>query len=1830
IFELPFTSNGVTDSGVNSSCSSSGNDQWFTWTATDLELLFNSLSPGYPGIAIFASCADAQTGMDIDCASRGDHYEILSGWEIGDELLIQVSGSSYGLSNIAFCLEIFAPLPNDFCTGAIPILPNPTGTGCTNRFQLPFITDGTTESGFSNSCSSGGYDQWFTWTATELELVFQSLSPGPPGIAVFANCTDAEAGIDIDCAIPGDIYEELSGWEIGDELLIQVYDPGTYLSNVEFCLTTNTRPINDFCAGATPIVPHPMGTGCTSTSTFTLPFASDRTTDSGVPNTCSISGKDQWFTWTATELELLFQSLSPGQPGINIFANCADAASGNEIDCAFPRATYERLKGWAIGDELLIQIYDFHTSTSDVAFCLEIVTPPPNDFCSGAIPILPQSEESICIGDQVFTLPFTSDYTSDSDVPTVCTTSGNDQWFTWTATSLGLRFNSLHPGEPGIAVYSSCEAASDGVDVDCAIVGANERILRGWEIGDELLLQIHDGNNQISDVAFCLAEVQAPVNDFCENAIELPIDLSQTCITPMIGDNLLASASGALPIPTCGNFSFGHDVWYKTNIPDNAYLEIEVAPASAYDPNNWAMAVYAGACGNLSLIDCVDNNGAGSSPAIELTDQTPGSTIYVRVWELGSNAEGAFTICAFSQLCDLEITAATPLDESCFGANDGSLRIHTSTSNPPVDYNLFGPIHQSNLSGEFNELSPGDYTVIVTDLIDHCADTTTVTIETGTPLIIDCSAIVHQRINCLDSLPAPDFDLSLVTSACGAVQVNAEDVVSNGTGCPGEAIIVERTFTLSDDQNTTTCVQEFTFESSIPPSINCPPHTTVACDAPASPSITGMATALSDCGIDNGISYFDQPITGVCSSLASIERLWTVIDDCSRIAECTQHIQVIDTVPPIAPLLPAVLTFQCADEVPEARPLIAADNCNGPVEAFPISVLSPGACANDFTIARTWIFDDGCGNSTSVSQNIIVRDTIPPVPPMAPANLLLQCSTDIPTANSLTANDNCGQAITVMPTEEMAPGDCPQQFTLIRTWVFEDSCGNGSSAVQFIEVNDSTPPLTPNPPEDLTIQCANDIPDAIALTAIDNCGTAITVMPSSVVAPGNCPTRFTLTRTWTFEDPCGNTASIDQNIEIIDNASITAVAPPDQTVDCAYNVIATPALVEVNTPCNSTYEVENLDIQLLEGIANCPEAVYQITYLATDACGRTATATQTFSIENEGPQFVCPSEICVIDCPSDTDQIWSTFNAFAGLATVNTSCSNLAPVIYNDFHPEHFIDVDCTNNSFGIPSVIEYQIVTFYATDVCGRTSTCTAMVVVKDTEAPQVSGEPYPAIRECDDLTQAEYEAWIADNMNLLSATDACSEVEWTYSPSSPNKTVWVNGFATTPVVFIASDRCGNSVSHKTKFTLKNNFPPSFVGELPDKTVDCDSLPLPFDLPELVHACGATLTHTEEVTPGHNPNEYSVTRTWTATDHTGSTSSTSQTIFVVDRISPHVGNAPEDLFVGCLEDVPPANERSVTDNCAGLLTAFPIDSQVQGSCLHEQVIVRTWTFTDWSGNTAELNQTIVVKDETPPFFTDVPPNGQQACGTAPVFGQPTFKDDCIGSVQLSWNDVSGGSTCSGFVTRTWVATDACGNTSTASQTIAFKDQEGPVFTAISPSQSISCDEFPPAFNAPLVEDACSEIVEISYEETFLSGSANSCLLSEDFDFQRTWIATDACGNVSTTKQVFEVRGNVGTGATRNEVDDTKASANPVFELLQNRPNPFLQETTIGFILPQASTVTLTVYDPSGKQVHQIKGVFKQGYNEISLNQSDLGASGIFYYQLDTPTHTATKRMIIY
>jgi Secretion system C-terminal sorting domain len=83
------------------------------------------------------------------------------------------------------------------------------------------------------------------------------------------------------------------------------------------------------------------------------------------------------------------------------------------------------------------------------------------------------------------------------------------------------------------------------------------------------------------------------------------------------------------------------------------------------------------------------------------------------------------------------------------------------------------------------------------------------------------------------------------------------------------------------------------------------------------------------------------------------------------------------------------------------------------------------------------------------------------------------------------------------------------------------------------------------------------------------------------------------------------------------------------------------------------------------------------------------------------------------------------------------------------------------------------------------------------------------------------------------------------------------------------------------------------------------------------------------------------------------------------------------------------------------------------------------------------------------------------------------------------------------------------------------------------------------------------------------------------------------------------------------------------FALYQNRPNPMLNSTAIGFNLPKEGEATFTIYNIEGKAMKVVNSTFKAGYNEVMVEKETFQTSGVYYYRLETSEHSATKKMVV-
>jgi len=145
--------------------------------------------------------------------------------------------------------------------------------------------------------------------------------------------------------------------------------------------------------------------------------------------------------------------------------------------------------------------------------------------------------------------------------------------------------------------------------------------------------------------------------------------------------------------------------------------------------------------------------------------------------------------------------------------------------------------------------------------------------------------------------------------------------------------------------------------------------------------------------------------------------------------------------------------------------------------------------------------------------------------------------------------------------------------------------------------------------------------------------------------------------------------------------------------------------------------------------------------------------------------------------------------------------------------------------------------------------------------------------------------------------------------------------------------------------------------------------------------------------------------------------------------------------------------------------------------------------------------------------------------------------------------------------------------------------------------------------------------------------NANGVDLSNDEVLFTLKVRASSSANVS---DILAINSTV-TSAEAYDNELTVMDVRPLFigtsveemALLQNSPNPFSSETTIGFNLPKAGAATLKVMDISGKTLKVVTGEYAKGYNQVQLSAGDINATGVLYYELISSNESLTKKMVV-
>jgi ribosomal protein S26 len=346
-------------------------------------------------------------------------------------------------------------------------------------------------------------------------------------------------------------------------------------------------------------------------------------------------------------------------------------------------------------------------------------------------------------------------------------------------------------------------------------------------------------------------------------------------------------------------------------------------------------------------------------------------------------------------------------------------------------------------------------------------------------------------------------------------------------------------------------------------------------------------------------------------------------------------------------------------------------------------VRTDGNCADNYTLTRTWTATDRCGNSSSATQVITVVDTQAPMLSGVPGNTTVECNA-VPAPAQPTATDNCDPAPQISFSEVRTNGNCAYNYTLTRTWTATDRCGNSSVQTQIVTVQDTQAPVI-TCPVNRVVSCgpttedpaAGQVltPDLMGMpTAVDNCDAAPAFTYVDQITSGICQQEFTVQRTWTATDLCGNSSTCVQTISVVDNQAPTGACPQGLSDLASLNDVPAPdpAAVAANYTDNCSASVTaTLSNSTTTGTA-CQGYTVTYSYIISDGCGNTATCSVVHRVRAANSLVgSCPEPVtglqCWADVPTGQEALPIVQQSYSSTSGLPVTVIYLGSTVINNF-----------------------------------------------------------------------------------------------------------------------------------------------------------------------------------------------------------------------------------------------------------------------------------------------------------------------------------------------------------------------------------------------------------------------------------------------------------------------------------------------------------------------------------------------------------------------------------
>ena len=775
---------------------------------------------------------------------------------------------------------------------------------------------------------------------------------------------------------------------------------------------------------------------------------------------------------------------------------------------------------------------------------------------------------------------------------------------------------------------------------------------------------------------------------------------------------------------------------------------------------------------------------------------------------------------------------------------------------------------------------------------------------------------------------------------------------------------------------------------------------------------------------------------------------------------------------------------------PNTDAIEIVDSCGAVSFALSSSSSGDGCPASPMNLSYTYTITDG-NTETSCTVNYTVADNVPPVFTTQLQNLTLECNEPLPTVN-VQATDNCGE-VTVTQKETVIDFS----FTTENCEGFRTqtpggwgSSANGDNPGTYRDAN-----FAAAFPNGLTIGCTNTLvlTSSAAVEAFLPSSGQPSVLPNGTSVDPNLGNTFAghlvaATLTLGFDAYDANFSSNSLSIaDLVYNSGIFTGMTVGEVVAIANDVIGgcsieySPSqLTQGLALFNENYVDGTTDNGNFSCQGESDECVYTILrcWIAEDACGNIATLGQEITVTDEtAPEFIDAPEDFELNCNDDVPA------APELLAT-----DNCDEVLDYDFDEVTLID-----------GCLVQIIRTWTATDDCENVAEHVQTITIVDDEAPVIADFPTQIVLSCEEVDDYTIEA-----------SDNCGEVSITYHDQTQSGGClgWLVR------TWKATDDCGNESTAVQYIQIIDNTPPTIVGAGEDMIVECDAVPAIPEVVALDNCDGpVSLSFDESILQGECEANYTIVWTWTAIDYCENVTVVVKTVEVVDSTAPEFSFVAPNAEISCDDEIPAAAYEA-NDICSSFEVTVT-ETFEEGNCAANYTLTRTYTAIDACGNTAIETQTIVVSDFTPPVFVFVPDDLTLECPETAEVALATATDNCS-SVEVVYSDEIAYDDC-GFatITRTFTATDACGNTATAVQVIETVDTQAPELVGVPEAELVlDCTADVPAPADVTAIDACEGELEVSYEESFSgnfppAGSSAYCAAETPASFEDGLLCTN-------------------------------------------------------------------------------------------------------------------------